>query len=272
MKLSFLRFIPVGMLAILLVTSTALAQKPTHSVTLPPRAQEVASGVYALGSAVDPQSGKVVQGYMIVRNRPETARGGSHGSGGGGAKTDPCYAFLAKGAKWKTTEDYVIDPTNNDGISASDVATAITTAANTWDAQVAATIFGSGSIGTVNGVDESAPDGVNEILFGSIPNSPGTVAVTTVWGIFGGNPSSRELVEWDQLYNDAYQFGDVTASGNNNLMDLLDVATHEVGHAAGMAHPSDSCTQETMYRFVNYGETLKQDLGTGDIAGIKALY
>jgi len=55
-------------------------------------------------------------------------------------------------------------------------------------------------------------------------------------------------------------------------MDFENIATHELGHAAGMGHPSDSCTEETMYRFADFGEIKKQTLEAGDIAGIKALY
>ncbi|MFN2432064.1 MAG: matrixin family metalloprotease [Gemmatimonadota bacterium] len=50
------------------------------------------------------------------------------------------------------------------------------------------------------------------------------------------------------------------------------MVVHELGHAMGMGHPSDSCTEETMYRFATEGETKKRDLFTGDIAKINDLY
>ena len=55
-------------------------------------------------------------------------------------------------------------------------------------------------------------------------------------------------------------------------MDYQNIATHEFGHGAGMSHPSDSCTEETMYRFAQSGETKKKTLNAGDIDGIKSLY
>ena len=67
-----------------------------------------------------------------------------------------------------------------------------------------------------------------------------------------------------------YTWGD--AAVNNALMDLQNIITHEEGHALGLAHPSDICTEETMYRFATNGETKKRDLNTGDIAGVKNLY
>ncbi len=51
-------------------------------------------------------------------------------------------------------------------------------------------------------------------------------------------------------------------------MDFQNIVTHE----SGMGHPSDDCTEETMYRFASLGETKKRTLNAGDIAGIKKLY
>ena len=42
--------------------------------------------------------------------------------------------------------------------------------------------------------------------------------------------------------------------------------------AAGLSHPGDTCTEATMYRFTQEGETKKRTLNAGDIAGIQALY
>ena len=64
-----------------------------------------------------------------------------------------------------------------------------------WEDASSANIFGSQSAGTVNGVDESSTDGLNEVLFGPIAQN-GTIAATIVWGVFYGPPQSRGLVEW----------------------------------------------------------------------------
>ena len=69
-----------------------------------------------------------------------------------------------------------------------------------------------------------------------------------------------------------FQWGDVEASGISSYMDFLNIATHEIGHAAGMGHPPETCTEETMYAFAEEGETKKRTLEAGDIAGIQELY
>ncbi|HSD05452.1 MAG TPA: matrixin family metalloprotease [Nitrosopumilaceae archaeon] len=188
--------------------------------------------------------------------------------GGGGKGADTCYAVLAKGANWKVTEPYIVDSTNQAGLADDFVRTATSTSLETWDVQVPAEIFGSEIAGVVDGLDTQTTDGKNEVMFGSI-DDPGAIAVTITWGIFGGPPSGRQLVEWDAMFDDAdFAWGNADPAA----MDFQNIATHEFGHAAGMGHPSNSCTEETMYAFADVGETKKRDLNTGDINGIKALY
>jgi predicted Zn-dependent protease len=59
-------------------------------------------------------------------------------------------------------------------------------------------------------------------------------------------------------------------------MDLQNIATHELGHGFGLAdlYNTQSQTQilQTMYGYASLGETMKRDLASGDIAGIRALY
>ena len=67
-----------------------------------------------------------------------------------------------------------------------------------------------------------------------------------------------------------FNWGDATV--DPSVMDYRNIATHEFGHAAGMGHPANTCTEETMYAFASQGEIKKRDLNSGDIAGIKKLY
>ena len=99
--------------------------------------------------------------------------------------------------------------------------------------------------------------------------STGVIAVTTTWY----NTFSGQIVEWDQVYDDVdFDWSDSSVNGVTGKMDFENISTHEIGHAVGMGHPSDSCSNETMYRYASYGEIIKRDLNTGDIAGINKLY
>lgn len=285
MKSNIVKLICVGSIfGLILAASPVLARPNTErvpatnnksgkTVTIPAHAVEVADDVFSLGTAVDPQTGKTVEGFMIIDNRQNNAKGGVKGKPDkpGDSGVDTCYAYLANGAKWKTPEDYLVDTANIDGMTDAFVRGAVAKAVDTWNSEAATSVFGTEVVGVVDGADEFSPDGKNEVLFAHI-DSPEAVGVTIVWGLFRGKPSNRELVEWDQVYDDTkdFDFGDVIL--DPAAMDFLNVAVHEVGHAAGMGHPSDGCEDETMYRFVSLGEIIKRDLNAGDIAGIKNLY
>jgi len=180
-----------------------------------------------------------------------------------------CYDFLAKGAKWKSIEPYLINPTNQDGMGASFVESAVNAGVSEWETY-GGDIFGASSLSTTASYNNGALDGVNTTSFGIYPD-PGVIAVTTVWGFFQGPPKTRELVEWDILFNDSFTWGD--GGVNPTLMDLQNIGTHELGHSAGLADIYEtSCNFETMYGFSSEGETIKRDLNDGDIVGIKKLY
>lgn len=233
--------------------------------------------VLALGSALDPGSGKVVEGYAFIHYDKKPAKPGDKpGKGGGGGSA--CYAYLANGAKWKSAESWVMNTVNSRSLNGADLFDTQAVALAKWEDAADGTvgsgpgynIFGGGSVtSTALVADTSSPDNQNEVYFGNISSS-GAIAVTIVWGIFAGPPQGRELVEWDQVYDDV-DF-DWSLTGEAVKMDFDNIASHEDGHSAGMDHPDDSCTEETMYRFGDYGETKKRDLNAGDIAGVNALY
>lgn len=234
--------------------------------------------VISLGSAVDPVSGKIVEGLAIIHPRREFTHKPQHGGGGGGTTTSKCYSFLSQGTKWKSFENWLVNGTNLDGLDPDFVFANLGADIAKWEDAgdgvvgngTSVNILGDGSqTESVLAADNQSPDGVNEVLFANVSTS-GAIAVTIVWGIFGGPPFGRELVEWDMVFDDV-DF-DWSASGGAGKMDFANIATHEIGHAGGMGHPDDSCVEETMYRFASFGEITKQDLHAGDIAGINQLY
>ena len=194
--------------------------------------------------------------------------------GVGGGKKDKdsqCYTFLSKGAKWKTTEDYEIDADNPDGLVDQFVRDAVELGVSEWEQYGGEAIFGNSSWGEVIG-EWDAYDEKNTVSFGDYGDSR-VIAVTNIWGYFGGPPGKRELVEWDMLFNTGgdWTWGD--ADLNSSLMDLQNIATHELGHSAGMGDLYDTaCDLETMYGYSEKGDMVKRDLYNGDIVGIENLY
>jgi len=285
----------ISVSATLIVGTSALAQPNTTripatlthrdrtvSVVIPARALEVTPNVFSLGTSVDPKSGRAVEGYAIVRKADGPAKGGNGNAGGGkpdkgGSTATTCYDFLARGAKWRSTENWVVNPLNIYGISDASVLSILEASILQWedaadgalDTVRGADIFGAGSItADLLEADIDALDNVNEVYFGTLEE--GTLAVTIVWGIFGGPPQGRELVGWDQVYNTLYDWSDAGTAG---AMDFSNIATHELGHSVGLADLySSDCSEETMYGYGSEGETKKQTLEAGDIAGVSKLY
>jgi hypothetical protein len=244
------------------------AQGPP-SFSLPPQAAEVAPGVFSLGTAV--HNGVLVEGIAVAHHRP----GHSGGPGGGGEDPPPapdgdpaaCFSFIfAGGAAWSSAEPYAFNPAGSGiAVTVGDLDASL----EAWDTEVGASIFGAGAQTTDRlSADSSAPDGANETYFARIvgPGAGGIIAITIVWREVGG-----PMIEWDMVFNTKFGW---SLSGESGLMDFLNIATHEAGHASGMGHTDDVdfCSEQTMFPTARNGETKKYTLDVGDQAGIAQLY
>lgn len=264
-----------------------VTQEPKNTVVIPAKAVEVAPNIIYLGTAVD--KGRVVEGYAFIDykegfgkptgcNNDSKCQGWedptcadcANGGNGGAPDTSSCYGFLAKGAKWKTVEPYIVNPANTRALNETFVTSNLAVDINKWETAAGTNILGDEISGVVDGADLQSPDNKNEVYFADIEQS-GAIAITVVWGIFIGPPGQRELVEWDQVYDQA-DF-DWSATGEAGKMDFENIATHELGHSVGLDDLyTDSCSEQTMYGYADYGEIKKRSLEAGDITGVKKLY
>ena len=270
----------LGLLLTVTSSASAITRVPASqqkaaapvTVTIPAHAVEVAPDIFYLGTSVD-ADGILLEGYAIIDRRLAHAKPSNPGnSNGGGGTTSTCYAYLGQGAKWLSSEPYRFNTTNTAGLNETTVSGLFATALEKWDSAAGVQVFGDREDGIVDAASiGAATNEVNEVVFGSI-NSPGAIAVTYVWGNFSGKPANRYLAEWDMVYDQADFAWSAEVSGIAGKMDFDNITTHEIGHAAGMGHPSDSCINETMYRFADVAETKKRDLNAGDIAGVSNLY
>lgn len=259
-----------------------MPDKARNSFALPENAVEVSPGKFYLGKAMD--KGRVVEGYAFVHYKKGYGRvcdndgvcePGENPScvdckkDTNGEEESTCYAFL--GAKWKELPvDYVIDPDNSYGLTENFVTSAISAGAEEWNAHTSAELFGTYSIDYSSSWDSKVPDGRNELLFGNYPQD-GVIAVTIIWGYFRGKPSNRRITEFDILFDTDFKWGD--GESTLSLMDLQNIATHEIGHGLGLGDLYNTeCIEQTMYGYSTEGDIQKRDLAYGDIAGITSLY
>ena len=250
---------------------------PQVNLTVPAAAIDHSPAIVPLGTAVDPATGKVVEGIAFIHYKTTPSRANAKSPKAGGTN---CYSYLANGAKWKIVEPWVMNGSNAEGLDPNTLFGLQSSALDKWEDAADGVvgnsagdeIFGAGTATTsALSADTAAPDRQNEVSFGDV-SATGAIAVTIVWGIFSGPPQGRELVEWDQTYDQVDFNWSAGSSGVAGKMDFDNIATHEDGHSAGMGHPDNSCADETMYRFSTNAETKKRDLNAGDIAGVNNLY
>jgi len=177
---------------------------------------------------------------------------------------ETCYKLM--GVKWSILPvKYVINPTNPQGLTKEFVTSAISTSAETWDAATSKELFANSyfvSYTTQYGVQ----DYQNAITFGDYPTA-NVIAVTTVWYTRYG----KQIIEFDQLYNTRFTWGDAT--NGPTVMDLQNIATHELGHAVGLDDIyTKSCTVVTMFGYSNNGEIIKRTLEPADVTGLRSIY
>jgi len=220
-----------------------------------------------------PPLSKIVFTYRESFGKPP----GTPGKGPPGGEKE-YYEFLGKGVKWKDLPiTYVINPDNPYGLSASFVVEAIYSAAEEWDEHTSAELFESYTLDYSAEVDWESPDYTNELVFGDYPED-GVIAVAIVWGYFYGPPKQREIIEFDIMFDTDFTWGDAgvtseTELGDTDVMDLQNIATHELGHGVGLADLyADECSEQTMYGYAEFRETKQRTLNVGDIAGFKELY
>ena len=257
---------------ILKVPSELNTPGTSKTLNLPPAANN--SPVIYLGNAVDPQSGELVEGYAIIRRHEAEAR-----SNGSKKPTIACYGYIASNAKWKNVEQWAMNGSNTRGLLPEFIFSNFSSDVVKWEDAtdgivgnaVGVNVLGDGALTMDTLVaDTVTPDGANEIYFADIADA-NSIAVTIVWGVFGGSPSSRKIVEWDQVYDDV-SF-DWSVAQESNKMDFENIATHELGHSIGLADMYDTtCAQVTMYGYATEGEILKRDLASADVTGADKLY
>jgi len=179
-------------------------------------------------------------------------------------KAEQCYKLL--GVKWKfLSVEYVINPTNNQGLTEGFVTSAVHTSAETWDSRTSKELI-SDSYSINYSEAYGTQNFVNGIDFGDYPDD-GVIAITSVWY----TPAKKQIVEFDMRFNTRFNWGD--ADFDSNVMDLQNIATHELGHGVGLADIySQNCPDVTMYGYSDYGETNKRDLEQPDITGLQKMY
>jgi Matrixin len=172
--------------------------------------------------------------------------------------TDPCYKL--SGWKWTTPIKYTINPNDNLKFFYP-----IEAAESEWDSKTSRDLFVASTTGPTQW--DKYTDGKNSILFGNY-GTTGVIAVTRTWY----NRATKTAVESDILFDNDFAWGDATGA-DPNVMDIQNIATHEIGHTLGLSDVyTNSCTAVTMFGYSSDGEISKRTLETPDINALLKIY
>jgi len=235
------------------------------------------SGVIVIAKAIAPQEkGKAnapdLEKIEFIHYKKNFAKPAA----GKAPKQSSCYKFLPGKVRWQTSNiGYLINPANSN-LPQDFICSAIKASAETWDNPTFKELFQGYPAGC--GIEYTPKygdsDGKNAITFGNYPD-PNVIAVTTVWY----NPAIKAIVEFDMKFNTGSDWtwgsclGSEVDCHNNKVMDLQNIATHELGHGVGLSDVYETnCSEVTMYGYSTEGETDKRILETPDITGLRILY
>ena len=175
------------------------------------------------------------------------------------SKTSTCFKLL--GSTWANDIQYSVQESISPELTSS-----IRASASTWDDATGETLF-SGTFPLTSGKIWGQHDAVNLITYGDY-SQDGVIAVTVTWYIPG---RTKWAVESDILFDTDFTWGN--ADKDSTLMDLQNIATHEIGHTLGLSDLyTDACSTVTMYGYSTEGDTTKQTLEIPDITGLSKLY
>jgi hypothetical protein len=199
---------------------------------------------------------------------PNCARGAAYVLGGGVPGNDPNALKWAQPNGFGTLRTVTYSYSNllngglGGGLSAAQIKAAIQEALGRWAAVAPLRFVELRDGGPAVGWGDYDPTGKPVIRLGHRPKDGGYG--TLAYGYYPGSTGFAGDVHFDSLE----QWGTNPASG----VDLIEVATHEIGHALGLAHSQyGTAIMAGMYAGVYHGPGTSF-LYPDDIAGIRALY
>ncbi len=250
-----------------------------HVVELPPNTVQLSENVYCLGNITyGPMTFFLVNRLMehhesgLTVLRRETVPSNQ-------TALPTCCRHIIENARWKNAEPYILDTRNSRGLREDFIIATFHEATQAWQGATDFPLFGRQLLGASSGL---LFNGRNEIAFGVIrlPDASRIIAVTGVtFDCEVRNPSTGAcisailVVEHDQIYNtNTFPWGDATQE--SNVIDLLNIAVHELGHSLGLndLYEPLPCDASTMWGFSSLEETAKRTLDQDTQKCIMQLY
>lgn len=187
---------------------------------------------------------------------------------------DPDSSSTVAGAGWVLPSAwvYALNPSSVPGtVGSANLATIAANAFSVWESPVGPAV--SVTRGADTSVSRAVLDGQNIITWGRTSGS--ALGVSYIWY------QSGVAMEVDTIFNKKFTWywsnpatwpsGETCAY--SGVYDAQDILTHELGHTFGLDDMYTAIyAANTMYGYGSKGETKKNTLTSGDIAGVELLY
>ena len=208
----------LGIVALSIQGSTQLAQMPKPVlpvVRIERNMIELSEGVYCVESASMPASHperRRVESRIMMLYAKDFKGAADEALPNQTHVGASCANHIAEGAVWRNPHELIIDPTNDDGIPRQLFVDMVSASVHEWESRLHFTVVsGQDTDGCVDGFDSDSPDGKNEIMMGFV-EEPGVLAMTIIWGIFGGPLQDREILETDIIFNLHFPWGNASVN------------------------------------------------------------
>ncbi len=245
--------------------------------TVPERGVEVnAEQILTNGQTVEVAVESRADGSVVVHSGPE-AEPVAMLSAGGSACADSSHD--AASSKWAKTYSWMFNagstPSNISPTSAeSALKTAFSRLVNGYNDcgkadAIDATHSYAGRTTSLPDISTSAaclaPDAKSEVGFATLPS--GMVGMACWWSLGG------EIIEADIMFNKNIKWYLKKPSSCSSKWSLRAAAAHEIGHAFGLNHVSETSSGSlTMSPRINACQQAEVTLGLGDLQGLESLY
>jgi len=252
MKTKFLVVILIGLLVILVVSSSKL---------LAAKSADPGEGKNPDRPARPEKLEQVIFVHPVAPDKADAPGRGKKPPKDEEPKDNTYYEFW--GGYLDDTAEYYINP-NIGLVTAGDPVMAVNEAVEAWDSVTAADVFSYADTTEKSWYEEDGQNIISWVKF--IPRD--YIAVAVMWY----DPETMIIYEFDIVFNTFHRWG-IDPVGKDRAFDIQNIATHEFGHPVGLDDLYDEIYSElTMYGYSSKGEIKKCSLEEGDVTGAQSIY